>query len=451
MRHIFDEEERFDYELKVEAAISEAQAELGIIPNYAAKEIAKNINEGKVTLKRRKELEKRLKHETAALVEAISEACSKESRPWVHYGLTSNDVLDSATSLQLAHAIKITEQKLKRLTVLMAAKADRYRDLPSVGRTHGQHASIMPFGLKFAVWASDLLDHLSRLSQLRERVLVCKCLGPVGTGGVLGEQALHVQRLAAQKLNLKPVGAATQVVSRENYSEVVFECALIGATLDKIATELRTLQRTEIGEVMESFAEGQVGSSAIPVKRNPITSEKVSSLARLLRGLTQTSLENVALWDERDLSNSANERFTLPTSFIVLDEMLDSMINVVENLQVDEERIRENIQQTDGQIYSEFVLQLLIHRGVSRSDAHRWVEEAGREATNRREPFKRALLRHKQIRKHLQAKDLEATFDPSKHFGASKLIITRITKEVDSRCSTPTDSSRSRAESLAKG
>jgi adenylosuccinate lyase len=308
----------------------------------------------------------------------------------------------------------------------------------------------MPFGLKFAVWASDLLDHVFRLSQLRERVLVCKCLGAVGTGGVLGEQALHLQRLVAQKLKLKPIRAATQVVSRELHSEVVFECALLGATLDKIATTLRTLQRTEVSEVMESFGETQVGSSAIPVKRNPITSEKISSLARLLHGITQTSLENVALWDERDLSNSANERFTLPVALVVLDEMLDSLMSVVENLHVDTERIKQNTQLTGGQIYSEFILQLLIQHGVSRIDAHRWLGQAGRESSSKGTPFKQTILRHKEIRKHLQAKEIEASFDSSKHFGASKMIINSIIKEVESKCSTRTASSRSKAKSPRK-
>jgi len=234
--------------------------------------------------------------------------------------------------MQMRDAFSIIESKIAMFASLLVNRAVEFKDLPAVGRTHGQHASIISFGLKFAVWAVEMAKHIERIKEGEKRFLLCKTLGVVGTGSVMGDKALEVQKIAAHNLGLHSVDAATQVVPRERFAEMQFCMALIGSTLDKIAIEIRNLQRTEIGEVAEPFRNGQMGSSAVPVKRNPITSERASSLAKMLRSLVSLSMENIALWHERDLSNSANERFTLPMAAILLDEMLNSMTTVISQL-----------------------------------------------------------------------------------------------------------------------
>ena len=329
MREIFEDESRLRYQLSFEGAVAMAQAKVGMIPESAAMEISKVANSRSVTLSRVAELESVSEHDTAAVVEALAEQVSAGTKPWIHYGLTSNDVVDTATCIKMSSAFRIIGTKVAKLAELLSDKAVEYKQVPAVGRTHGQHASIIAFGLKFAVWAAEMAKHLERIDEGRKRFLLCKTLGVVGTGSLMGDKALKVQEIAAESLGLYPTDAATQVIPRERFAEMQFLMALIGSTLDKIAIEIRNLQRTEIGEVAEPFRKGQMGSSAVPVKRNPIKSERVSSLAKILRSLVSVSMENVALWHERDLSNSANERFTLPEASILLDEMLGAMTRVI--------------------------------------------------------------------------------------------------------------------------
>jgi adenylosuccinate lyase len=434
MKEIFEESSRLKYILAVEAAVAEAQAELGIIPADAGREIASKANIKYVTLERCKEVEKKIAHEPANIVEVLVDVCEEHAKPWVHYGLTSNDLLDTATSLQIRDAMRIIESRMREFTILLAEMARRYADLPAVGRTHGQHASIISFGLKFAVWASEMLRHIERLNQLLERVLVCKTLGVVGTGSVMGEKALDVQRRVAEKLALKPIDAATQVVPRELHAEVVFFAAILASTLDRIATEIRNLQRTEIGEVEEPFRPGQVGSSAVPVKRNPIRSEKVSSIARLLRPLVQVALDNIPLWHERDLTNSANERFIIPMSLILLDEALRTMTEVIKGLKVNEESIMANIQKTGGRIFSEFILDLMLKKGFPRISAYRIVQKAS-ERTD--VPFIDALLQIPEVARILSRKEIEGVMRPDACLAASKLIINQVVDEVKRKLSIP--------------
>ncbi|PUA31337.1 MAG: adenylosuccinate lyase [Candidatus Terraquivivens tikiterensis] len=434
IREIFEESSRLKYILAVEAAVAEAQAELGIIPAEAGKEIASKASIDYVTLERCKEVEKEIGHEPANVVEVLVGVCGDHAKPWVHYGMTSNDLLDTATSLQIRDAMRIIEGRMRELTTLLAEMAQRYAGLPAVGRTHGQHASIISFGLKFAVWASEMLRHFDRLSQMLDRVLVCKTLGVVGTGSVMGEKAIEVQRRVAEKLGLRPIDAATQVVPRELYAEVVFFAAMLASTLDRISTEIRNLQRTEICEVEEPFRPGQVGSSAVPVKRNPIKSEKVSSIARLLRPLVQVALENIPLWHERDLTNSANERFIIPMSLILLDEALRTMVEVISGLKVNEESIMANIQKTGGRIFSEFVLDLMLKKGFSRVTAYRLVQRAS-EKTDM--PFLEALLQIPEVSHKLSREEIEGVMKPGACLGASKLIISEVVERVKKRLSTP--------------
>jgi len=431
IRRIFEEEKRLQYQLDFEAAVAKAQAKIDIIPADAAREIENAAKSGKVTLARVKELEAASEHDTAAIVEALSEQISAKSRPWIHYGLTSNDVVDSSTCMQMRDAFRIIQAKVAQLASLLSDKAVEYRGTPSVGRTHGQHASIISFGLKFAVFAAEMAKHFERIEEGKKRFLMCKTLGVVGTGSLMGDRALEVQRAVAVSLGLYPVEAATQVIPRERFAEMQFLIALIGSTLDKIAIEIRNLQRTEIGEAAEPFRKGQMGSSAVPVKRNPIKSERVSSLAKILRSLVSVSMENIALWHERDLSNSANERFTFPEGAILLDEMFNSMIKVISELNINREKIKSNIELTKGQIYAEFVLEALVKKGVARLDAYRDIQRVAFATIESGEHFFDAVTKDASISKRLTKKELQSIFDAKSHMAASGRIIDDVAKLVN--------------------
>ena len=430
MAAVFEEQNRVDCQLEIEGAAAAVQAELGIIPKAAGRDIAKVACSGGITAGRIRQLEAKSDHDTAALVEALGERCRAASRPWIHFGLTSNDLVDTANSMQMRDALHIIVPKVAGIALALSEKAVRYRRLPAVGRTHGQHASIIPFGLKFANWAAEMAKHLERIEGIRGRVLVCKTLGVVGTGSLMGADALKVQAGVAKRLKLRPAEVATQVVPRERYAEYVFGLALVGATLEKIAVEVRNLQRTEIGEVAERFKRGQMGSSAVPVKRNPIKSERVSSLSRLLRGQLAPALENIPLWHERDLSNSANERFILPTSAILADEMLETTARIMDGLLVDEGRIRRNLDVTGGQIFAEFVLEALIRKGVPRFEAYRDVQRVAFEAAETGEDYMRAVGADGAISSRLSEKEIRVIFVAGNHLGAAPAIISNVDRTV---------------------
>jgi adenylosuccinate lyase len=430
MMDIFSEQKKVNYQLEIEGAAAISQSEIGIIPKTAGKIIHKAAMSGKITVKRIKELEAKSDHDTAALVESLSEKCTKDVRPWIHYGLTSNDLIDTSNSMQIRDALRIIEPKVGKMALLLAKRAVQHGKIPAVGRTHGQHASIISFGLKFANWAAEMAKHVERIEEIKKRILICKTLGVVGTGSLMGAKSLEVQKRVAKRLNLFPADVATQIVPRERYAEYVFELALIGATLEKIAVEIRNLQRTEIGEVAEQFKKGQMGSSAVPVKRNPIKSERVSSLSKILRSQIAVTFENIPLWHERDLSNSANERFVLPTAAILVDEMLETMIKVISNLIVNEKKIVDNLHITKGQIFAEFVLEALIKKGVPRFIAYRDVQRVAFEAKDKEIQYIDAIKNDKAFSTKLTKKEIDSIFSPEKHLGASPLIISNVNKLV---------------------
>jgi adenylosuccinate lyase len=434
MLAIFHDQKKIDYQLQIEGAAALSQGEIGLIPKPAARNIFAVSKSGKVTAKRIKQLEAKSDHDTAALVEALSERCTASARPWIHFGLTSNDLVDTSNSLQIKDALAIIEPKVARLAILLAKKAVQYKDTPAVGRTHGQHASIISFGLKFANWAAEMSMHVERIEQLKKRILICKTLGVVGTGSLMGTKAVEVQRRVAKKLGLFSAEVTTQVIPRERYAEYIFQLALMGSTLEKIAVEIRNLQRTEIGEVAEHFKEGQMGSSAVPVKRNPIKSERISSLSKLLRSQLNTSFENIPLWHERDLSNSANERFTIPMCSILLDEMLETMLKIIEKLKINTEKIEKNLHVTRGQIFAEFVLEALIKKGVPRFEAYRAVQRVAFEAHDRGIDYDDAVKGDEFISSHLSEGEIDRIFSPSSHLGASSEIIQNVNASVNRVC-----------------
>ncbi len=429
MLDIFSEQKKVNYQLEIEGTAAISQSEIGIIPKTAGKIIHNAAMSGKITVKRIKELEAKSDHDTAALVESLSEKCAKNARPWIHYGLTSNDLVDTSNSMQIRDALQIIESKVAKMASLLAKRAVQHGKIPAVGRTHGQHASIISFGLKFANWAAEMAKHVERIEEIKKRILICKTLGVVGTGSLMGAKSLEVQKRVAKRLNLFPADVTTQIVPRERYAEYVFELALIGATLEKIAVEIRNLQRTEIGEVAEQFKKGQMGSSAVPVKRNPTKSERVSSLSKILRSQIAITFENIPLWHERDLSNSANERFVLPTAAILVDEMLETMIKIISNLIVNEKKIVENLYITKGQIFAEFVLEALIKKGIPRFIAYRDVQRVAFEAKDKDIQYIDAIKNDKAFSK-LTKKEIDSIFSPEKHLGASPLIISNVNKLV---------------------
>ena len=430
IKQIFEEEQHLRYQLDFEAAVAAAQANIKMIPQDASEDIIEKAKSGRVTVKKVKQLEAVTEHDTAAIVEALSEQCSERSRPWVHYGLTSNDILDTTISMQMRDAFSIIESKILDIAIAMSDKALKFRALPAVGRTHGQHASIIAFGLKFAVWAAEMARHIERIEEGKKRFLLCKTLGVVGTGSLMGNRALEVQRIVAMDLRLYAIEAATQVIPRERHAEMQFLITLVACTLDKIAIEIRNLQRTEIGEVAEPFRKGQIGSSAVPVKRNPIKSERISSLAKILRSLVNIAMENIGLWHERDLSNSANERFTFPMAVILLDEMLNSMKKVISDLNVNTKRITSNLDITKGQIYAEFVLEALIKKGVPRFEAYRDIQRVAFAALEREEEFLDALRKDSNLSKSLTPLELKDIFNAKNHLSASSKIIANVVRMV---------------------
>ena len=430
MLDIFREQKKIDYQLEIEAAAALSQSEIGLISKSIAKDIARAAKSGKITAKRIKQLEAKSDHDTAALVESLAEKCKKESRPWIHYGLTSNDLVDTSNSMQMRDAINIIQPKVSKLSILLAKNALKYKNVPAVGRTHGQHASIISFGLKFANWAAEMSTHLERLDEIKKRILICKTLGVVGTGSLMGKNAIKVQDRVAKKLSLYPAKVTTQIIPRERYAEYIFQLSLLGATLEKISIEIRNLQRTESREVSEHFKKGQMGSSAVPTKRNPIKSERISSLSKLLRSQINISFENIPLWHERDLSNSANERFILPMSSILLDEMIETMLKIIGNLQVDTKRVKENLHITKGQIFAEFVLEALIKKGIPRFKAYRDVQRVAFDAHKKGINYIDAIKNDKIISSSLSDSEIKSIFIPEKHLGASSIIIDNVYKHV---------------------
>jgi len=424
MRHIFDEESKLQKWLDVEAAVAEAEASVGDIPKEAADDIAENANIKTVTLARTKEIEKETRHDLMSMVMALTEACKGEGKKYVHYGLTSMDIEDTTTALQFKEAFDIIDKELDQLETILASMVRKYRGLLMVARTHGRHAGVITFGLKLAVWLSEIKRQKKRLRQVRERALVGKIFDIVGTGAGLGKNALKIQEKALSRLGLKPAGLVTQVIQRDIHAEVVAYLALLGSSLDKFATEIRNLQRSEISEALEPFErKKQVGSSALPSKRNPELSERVSSLAKLLRGLTIPALENIPLWHERDLSNSANERFLFPMSFILTDEMLRLEYQVLKGLEVMPRSMERNLELSQGAVLAERVVNMLVEKGVARQDAHERVRKISMKSIDTGAAFVKILGDDAFVSKRLRPGEIKAALDYTSYLGVASQLI----------------------------
>ncbi len=427
MRRIFEEENKLQRWLDVEAAVAEAQAAVGDIPKEAAEEIARNANTKIVTLDHVKGIEKEIRHDLMSMVVALSEACTGEGKKYVHYGLTSYDIEDTATGLQFKEAFAVIEKRLADLEEVLESRVRKHRTLLIVGRTHGRHAGVITLGLKLAVWLEEVRRYQQRLKQVKERVLVGKVLGIVGNGAGLGNNALKIQEKALAKLGLKPAGLVTQVIQRDLHAETVCFLSLLGSTLDKFATEVRNLQRSEISEVMEPFERGkQVGSSALPSKRNPELSERVSSMAKLMRGLVIPALENIPLWHERDISNSASERFIFPMSFILVDEMLRLTTRVLTGMEVSPDNMEKNLELSQGAVLAERIVNALVETGVPRQDAHERIRKISIQALDRKIAFSKLLLEDKFVGRRLKPKDIKEALDYRTYLGVTRELVSSV-------------------------
>lgn len=430
MKALWTEEARLGYLLRVEAALAHAHAEQGTIPKAAAKAIAKVAESGQVTPARVAEIEAEIKHDLMAVVKAMSEVAGDAGR-FIHLGATSYDIIDTANALQFRDGIGQLRGGLRRLRGALLAQAQKHRKTTMLGRTHGQAAVPITFGLKMAVYASEVGRHLERLAEVEKRVAVGMMSGATGSMAAFRGKGRAVQAAVCQRLGLAPVTASTQIVQRDRYVELFSLLANVAASLEKFATEVRTLQRTEIGEVAEGFdAKRQVGSSTMPHKQNPITSEQVSGLARLVRSMVLPVWENAIQWNERDLANSAPERFLHPHAFILLDHILHQTAKVFEGLRVFPERMKENMERAQGLMMAESVMIALTETGMGRQEAHEASREAAMAAIAGGTHYREALLAHKGIAKALGKKGIEKAVDPAQYVGEVDAIIDQVVAET---------------------
>jgi len=430
MRRIFEEETRIQKMLDVEAALAWAHAEVGNIPREDAEKIVAMASTKHVKISRIKEIEREIKHDVMAIVKALAEVCGK-SGAYVHFGATSYDIVDTANALQLKEALELIEKRLNNLEEALMEKATQHKETIMIGRTHGQHALPITLGFKFAVWMREISRHIERLRQCKERDLVGKISGAVGTQAGLGANAMKVQELVMQRLGIKPADISTQIVQRDRHAEIVCLLALVAASLENFATEIRELQRPEIGELFEPFeVERQVGSSTMPHKRNPETSERICGLARIVRSLVIPALENVTTWHERDLTQSSAERFIFPEACILVDYMLFLMTGIIANLRVDEKRMRENLELTRGRAMSEAVMIALTRKGMSRQEAHELLRKLAMKSEVERRHFREVLLEDKVVRSKLSVKEIDEALNPANYLGTALEQVNRMVEKT---------------------
>ncbi|RXA15128.1 adenylosuccinate lyase [Methanosarcina sp. MSH10X1] len=428
MKYVWSQENRLAKILQTEAALARAEADMGLIPAEAAEIISQSISS--VKAERVDEIEAEIHHDMMAVVVAISEQCRDDAGKWVHFGATSNDILDTATALQIKDAIDIMEDKLKVLLRILVNQAEAHKQTVCCGRTHGQIGVPTTYGLRFAIWASEISRHLDRLNQLAPRATVGQMTGAVGTQAAFGKAGILIQKLSMQHLGIGAVDVSNQIIQRDRHAEFVMWMANTVTTLDKIGIEIRTLQRSEIAEIEESFGKKQVGSSTMPHKRNPIKSEQICGLARIVRAMVEPELLNNTLWDERDLTNSSSERIVFPEACVLTDHILKLGISVIENLRFYPENIRRNLELLRGLNMGEAVMIELAKRGVGRQEAHELVRTAAMKAHDTGQHFKNVLLETPEVARYLTAMDIENLVNPDKYIGTAveqvEVLVTKL-------------------------
>ncbi|MDQ0340135.1 adenylosuccinate lyase [Caldalkalibacillus uzonensis] len=419
MGRIWTEENKFKAWLEVEILACEAWAELGHIPKEDVHKIRSNA---RINVQRIKEIEEDTRHDVVAFTRAVAETLGPESK-WVHYGLTSTDVVDTALSYLLKQANDILKKDLEHFINVLKEKALAHKYTVMMGRTHGVHAEPTTFGLKMALWYAEMKRNLTRFERAVEEVAVGKMSGAVGTFANIDP---FVEQYVCDKLGLKPAPISTQTLQRDRHAHYLSVLALIATSLEKFAVEIRGLQKTETREVEEVFGKGQKGSSAMPHKRNPVGSENITGLARVIRGYMQSAYDNVPLWHERDISHSSVERIILPDVTILLNYMLNRFARIVENLTVFPDNMKRNMEKTFGLIYSQRVLLTLINKGMKREEAYDLVQAKAMQAWETEQPFKALLEQEPTIRETLSQKELDDIFNPEYHLKNVDLIFKRV-------------------------
>ncbi len=432
MKKIWEAENKLQKMLEVEAALAEAESQLKLIPKEAAAEINNKASIEFVTKERVDEIERETNHDIASIVKALAEVCDGDAGEYVHFGATSNDIVDSSQSLLLKESIEIIQEKLERLARIVLKLADEHKKTTCIGRTHGQHALPTTYGMKFALWADEIHRQYDRLEECKGRLCVGMMTGAVGTSAALGAEGLDVHRKVSEVLGLPPVLISNQVVQRDNHAEYIMNLANLASTLDKIALEIRNLQRTEIRELGESFDPAkQVGSSTMPHKMNPITAERICGISRLVRAYTSPALQNNSLWHERDLTNSSSERVMLPESSILTDYILNLTIRLMEKLVFYPENIEKNLNLTGGLIMAERFMAELTLRGMGRQTAYAMVRKCALEANANDISLKDVVLQQNEINDYLTPDEVEKIMDPHTYLGSSVQMVENVLKESE--------------------
>jgi adenylosuccinate lyase len=430
MREVFTEEAKLQSWLDVEAALAWAHSQLGTIPEEAAEEIGRRANVGIVKLERVKEIEAEIHHDLLALVYALDEVCDGDAGKYVHLGATSYDTEDTALALQLRQALEVLEGDLLQLLNVLVEQAEAHRETICIGRTHGQHALPMTYGMKFALWASEVTRHIDRLSETRRRVLVGKMSGAVGTMASFNEKGFEVQRLTMQRLGLEPVMIANQIVQRDRLAELQCLLAFIAGTLDKIGREIRNLQRTEIAEVSEPV---RSPSSTMPHKRNPNRTERICGLSRVIRASVVPALETIALEHERDISNSSVERITLPEGFILTDYILKQMIAILKALEFNYGNIRQNLDLTLGLCLTERIMIELVGKGVGRQEAHELLRRLAMKCWSEKRSLRDVMLEDAVASDIIAEEELDDWLRPENYLGTSVEQVDRVVASLRKR------------------
>ncbi|MHA1491639.1 MAG: adenylosuccinate lyase [Promethearchaeota archaeon] len=414
---IFTEEKKLENWLKVEAALAKVHAKLGVIPTEDAEEIFKQANVNKVKIERVKEIDREIHHDLMAMIKGLAEQCEGDAGKYIHLGATSYDIEDTAIALQLREALIYIQNSLNKLLQELVRLMEDKKDLVCIGRTHGQHAIPTTYGMRFGVWAYEIDRHLDRISETIKRISCGKMSGAVGTMASFGEKGIEIQKLVMKELNLIPVLIANQVVQRDRHAEVILLTALIAQTLAKIARENRILQRNEIAEIFEPFNKKQVGSSTMPHKRNPHKSERICSLARIVKSNVIPALDNLILEDERDLTNSASERVIFAENFIFLDFMINQLTQNLKNLEFNEKNIEKNLNLTKGACLAEKIMVELVNRGIGRQEGHEMLRKAAIQARENDKYLKETLIEIEKIKNEFSKEELDELLDPHEYIG----------------------------------
>jgi len=432
IKTIFGETKRLHYLLKVEAALARAHAKVGNIPKKAADEITKKASNKYVKVERVKEIEAETKHDIMAVTRALAEVCSGDAGKYIHLGATSYDIVDTANALQFAESTTYLSANLKELRITFVNLAKKHKKTVMLGRTHGQHTIPITFGLKMAGYAMEVDRHLERMHECKSRLLIGKLSGAVGTGAALGKNALKLQEEMLKELGLGIEDVSTQIVCRDRYNELIGLLCNIVTSMEKFATEIRNLQRDEIGEAAEAFeAKKQVGSSTMPHKRNPITCEQICGLSRLVRAYALPTYENAVQWHERDLCNSSNERFIIPHSIILTDWIIFKTNLVFKNLKIYPDRMKKNMMISKGLPMAESLMTTLISKGLGRGEAHELMRKTSLKAAKQDKTLKEVFLDENKKLKILNEKEIDDALNPINYLGSSEKIIDKVLKKLD--------------------